>query len=113
MIQAGAMGKPIVATDRGVIGWMTRHHELGPTVDVNSPAAVVGAVSELVRWPAIAANYGIRVDGWRQAIPVRRSATASMTPLQRSVHQCCLIVLQSTVACVYWFTLSGFTARSR
>lgn len=49
LIQAAMAGLPIVACDEGLIGWLTRHHELGLTVDIGDERAIATAISELVR----------------------------------------------------------------
>ena len=49
LIQAAMAGLPIVACDEGLIGWLTRKHELGLTVDIGDERAVATAISELAR----------------------------------------------------------------
>jgi glycosyltransferase involved in cell wall biosynthesis len=49
LIQAAMAGLPIVACDEGLIGWLTRNHELGLTVDIGDERAVATAISELAR----------------------------------------------------------------
>jgi glycosyltransferase involved in cell wall biosynthesis len=49
LIQAATAGLPIVACDEGLIGWLTRNHELGLTVDIGDERAVATAISELAR----------------------------------------------------------------
>ena len=38
-----------MACDEGLIGWLTRNHELGLTVDIGDERAVAAAISELAR----------------------------------------------------------------
>jgi glycosyltransferase involved in cell wall biosynthesis len=49
LIQAAMAGLPIVACEEGLIGWLTRNHGLGLTVDIGDERAVVMAISELAR----------------------------------------------------------------
>lgn len=49
LIKATMAGLPIVACEEGLIGWLTRNHELGLTVDIGDERAVATAISELTR----------------------------------------------------------------
>jgi glycosyltransferase involved in cell wall biosynthesis len=65
MVQAAAMGLPIVASQEGLIGWTAAKHELGPVIDVGDRSAIVGAVAGLVDDRGTAERYG--ANGVRMA----------------------------------------------
>lgn len=48
LVLAVAAGKPVLATNEGLIGWYTRRGKLGWTVEVTNPNSIVRAISEFV-----------------------------------------------------------------
>ncbi len=48
LLQAGALAKPVLAMDEGLVGFLVEKHQLGWTVDISSPQAVGGALREIV-----------------------------------------------------------------
>lgn len=57
-IQAAMAGKPIAASDDGIIGWQTRHHECGLTLDVSNPQSVDTALHKLLSSESLRATRG-------------------------------------------------------
>ena len=57
MIQAGAMGRPVLATDQGMIGWMTERYGLGPVVAVERAGDVALVIAGLADEPALIERY--------------------------------------------------------
>lgn len=49
LLQAATLGLPVVACDEGLIGWLTRKHDLGIVVTVDDAQAVTQAISRLTR----------------------------------------------------------------
>jgi glycosyltransferase involved in cell wall biosynthesis len=47
LVQSGAMGLPVISCMEGVIGWLTRKHGLGLSVEIDNPSAVAEAVAIL------------------------------------------------------------------
>lgn len=47
-IQAAMTAKPVAASDAGIIGWQTRQHECGLTLDVSNPQSVCAALEKLL-----------------------------------------------------------------
>ncbi len=58
LIQAAMAGLPVVACDEGLIGWLTRRHDLGIIVRVDDTRAVAGAISRLARNRELSARFG-------------------------------------------------------
>lgn len=58
MFQAGALRLPVIACREGLIGWLSRRHELGEIVDIESTEQVASAIQRLVENPAARARYG-------------------------------------------------------
>lgn len=48
LVQAARAGRPVISCDEGVLGWQTRRHRLGLTVDVTDPVAVAQAIQQVV-----------------------------------------------------------------
>lgn len=51
LYQAGSLGLPLIATSRGMIGWLTERHCLGKTIDPTNPESVIRAICELCNDP--------------------------------------------------------------
>jgi glycosyltransferase involved in cell wall biosynthesis len=47
LVQAGVVGLPCVATDRGLVAWTVERYGLGITVDTGDPDAIVAGVQRL------------------------------------------------------------------
>lgn len=47
LVQAAAAGKPLLAMDQGLIGWLADKHELGVKVDMFEPSSVAGGIRKL------------------------------------------------------------------
>jgi glycosyltransferase involved in cell wall biosynthesis len=58
LVQAAMMGLPVVACADGLVGWMTRRHELGLTVAIDDAEAVAQVIAKLVRSAEAIAEYG-------------------------------------------------------
>ncbi len=48
LLQAGALAKPVLAMDEGLVGFLVEKHNLGWTVDISSPSAVASVLGEVV-----------------------------------------------------------------
>ena len=48
LVQAAAMGLPVVACQKGIAGWLTEKYETGKTIDVNSEKAIQQAIKSLM-----------------------------------------------------------------
>lgn len=49
LFQAASAGRPVLASDKGLIGWLTRRHKLGVAFDPIDPAAVRKAIQGLAQ----------------------------------------------------------------
>jgi glycosyltransferase involved in cell wall biosynthesis len=58
LVQAAAAGKPLIATDEGVVGWMVARHRIGEAIPAGDPARVVEALAKLAGDPALCREYG-------------------------------------------------------
>jgi len=58
LIQAGMMGLPVVACEVGLLGWLTRKHNLGLSVSVDDARAVVEAIKTLARERDLSNYFG-------------------------------------------------------
>ena len=47
LVQAAAAGKPLLAMDQGLIGWLAHKHELGVSVDMFEPNSVASGIRKL------------------------------------------------------------------
>lgn len=48
LVLAAFAGKPVLATRNGLIGWMTRHHNLGVAIDCEDPELVFQKIRQLM-----------------------------------------------------------------
>lgn len=53
LVQAVSSGRPILACEEGVIGWQTRRHNLGRTIDPTNMLEVIAAINSLLRESAV------------------------------------------------------------
>jgi glycosyltransferase involved in cell wall biosynthesis len=67
LAQAAIAGRPVLACKAGVIGWQTRRHCLGRTVNPADAAEVAAAVSDLFDNPLGRADSTENADPWRPA----------------------------------------------
>lgn len=51
LVQAGAMGLPVIACQDGLIGWLTARHRTGIIVQVQYPDKVAAAIAQLLSLP--------------------------------------------------------------
>lgn len=58
LLQAGAMSLPVLACEEGLIGYLTRKHELGLSVDIENPPFVAVAVRRLVENASLSKALG-------------------------------------------------------
>jgi glycosyltransferase involved in cell wall biosynthesis len=58
LVQSCAMGLPVVACREGVIGWLTRKHELGVAVDSTDIDQVILALNRLAKDPTLRGSCG-------------------------------------------------------
>lgn len=58
LVQAGAMGLPVVASTEGLVGWLTRKYKLGLDVPVDDAKAVAEAIASLAQSPGASSEYG-------------------------------------------------------
>lgn len=52
LLRAAAAGKPVLASDYGLMGELVRRHQLGWTIDSTAPRIIANQLSRLVRQPA-------------------------------------------------------------
>jgi glycosyltransferase involved in cell wall biosynthesis len=67
LVQAANAGRPVLACEKGVIGWQTRRHGLGRTVNPTDTAEVAAAVRALLDNPPGKTDNTKPVDPWRPA----------------------------------------------
>ncbi len=48
-VQAAAVGRPLLCSDYGLMGELTRQYQLGSTVDASSPRAIGEALTEMLQ----------------------------------------------------------------
>lgn len=58
LVQAGVMGLPVIASEEGLIGWLTKRFTSGIVVSVSSPSAIAKAIADLSRNVNLAQQYG-------------------------------------------------------
>ncbi|MBA2692113.1 MAG: glycosyltransferase family 4 protein [Rubrobacter sp.] len=58
LLQAGMASLPVIACDEGIIGWLSKNYQIGPTVNPEDPAEVAAAVSKLARNKSLATKLG-------------------------------------------------------
>lgn len=49
LVQSASAARPVIATDEGLVGYLTENHKLGLTVSIKDAAAVAGAIRELAK----------------------------------------------------------------
>jgi glycosyltransferase involved in cell wall biosynthesis len=69
LVRAAAVGKPVLSSDYGLLGELTRQHRLGITVDTTQPVAIAEAMAALLQGTA-----GLGDDDCRQAFARHHSA---------------------------------------
>jgi glycosyltransferase involved in cell wall biosynthesis len=84
LLQAGMASLPVIACDEGLIGWLTRNHHLGLSVNPENPKEVAAAVSKLVRNRSLAAKLGANGKEHSKNHTTERFARALEEELQRS-----------------------------
>jgi glycosyltransferase involved in cell wall biosynthesis len=52
LVRAAATGTPVLAADFGLMGEVTRRHQLGVTVDATDPDAIATALGQIINLPA-------------------------------------------------------------
>lgn len=60
LVLAAFAGKPVLATRDGLIGWMTRQHNLGVTVDCTDPELIFQAICQLMNDSQAYPNVGMK-----------------------------------------------------
>lgn len=65
VVQAAAAGKPLIATEEGVVGWIVEQHQIGEAIPAGDPGAVVAAMHKLVADPELCRTYA--ANGLRMA----------------------------------------------
>ena len=58
LVQAGAMGLPVIACEEGLIGWLTERFTSGIVVPISSSSAIANAIGELSRNAKLAQQSG-------------------------------------------------------
>lgn len=58
LVQSASAGRPVLATDEGLVGHLTGSHNLGITVSIKDAGAVAKAIRELVEKPQAFAESG-------------------------------------------------------
>jgi glycosyltransferase involved in cell wall biosynthesis len=58
LIQTGKMGLPVVASQEGLIGWLTKKHKLGPVIDATDTQQIIDALTLLYQKKTLAEEYG-------------------------------------------------------
>jgi glycosyltransferase involved in cell wall biosynthesis len=82
MVEACAVGTPIVAHDVGLIGHMVREHGLGVTADCSDPAALREAVLSLTNDPGAPARFAPALREFAQRSAPERFRANLLAPLR-------------------------------
>lgn len=48
LIQAGAMGLPVIACDEGIISWITKKYQIGETINIKDKNQVIHSINSLL-----------------------------------------------------------------
>jgi glycosyltransferase involved in cell wall biosynthesis len=81
MVEACAVGTPIVAHDVGLIGHMVREHGLGVTADCSNPSALRDAVLSLTDDPEAPARYAPALRAFAERSAPERFRADLLAPL--------------------------------
>ena len=65
LVQAANAGRPVLACEDGVLGWQTRRHNLGRTVNPRDTAGVISAVIALLDEPTGGRANDRGLSSWR------------------------------------------------
>ena len=57
-IQAAMAAKPVAASDAGIIGWQTRRHHCGLTLDISNPVSVDSTLEKLLSSESLRVTLG-------------------------------------------------------
>lgn len=82
LIQACQAGLPVIACDKGIIGWFTRKHKIGLAVAVRDPHAVATAINDLVHEQVT--ELKMRTAGWTD-LAERHSIKAALNTIESAL----------------------------
>ena len=84
MILAGSARRPLIACERGLIGFRARRHELGPVVDPAATVDVVAALNRLARDADLRERYGANAAAYAARHTPERFARAACDLIDRA-----------------------------
>ena len=82
LLEAAAMGTPVVAHEEGLVGHLVRTRRLGLTVDCRNPRAFASAIHELVDDPEAVARYSPWLEEFAGEHTSERFVAVVRTPFQ-------------------------------
>lgn len=86
LYQAGSMGLPVIATGKGLIGWLTRRHNLGIIIDPLNVQNVVSAVKSLKEDVILRNTYGQAAASFAAGHTGMRHAAAICDSLEKTLE---------------------------
>ncbi len=85
LMQAAAMGKPVISMHNGLIGFLTETHGLGVTAEMNWPKQIAAGVNQLVNDPALATSLGANGRAYAKGRTVEAFGRATCDVIQETM----------------------------